>query len=1642
MTMQRQRRYLAFLIVLLVVNVKAQVKQSDLPPELRAEDTRISGLLDDIATAFRGGNSEMALKDIEEALRECAAHKLRRDCALVQGASAVARISAADFEGARLQFEQGMEIAIDLGDLALQAEFLDGIGTLTSVAGDPKRAIEVWTTALDTAKRAKSLYIQSQIHGDLARQEFLLGSMSEAEKNLDEALQIDELNHYGLERLHRVYKGYALLAKSDQNVAPATKLFAQVRDAAHSAEDWYAETLATQAIAMIDARTGKLQDALTELERVSKRNGSILTKLLDIENIAGVFEMAGKHEEALQKWTELHELGISLKNDLMLLEANTRAASLLITLHRPEEAVAKYKENLEIAVRRNSNIAIVQSLSSLTTLIQTHPELSSIAPFYEQMLEAIREHSSDGAEGTMLKFSTLVQLGNEYKRLKQFDKAAAAFRAAELLDPDSLDKLGNNPKHKAKLIELLHIQHALVLDALHDNLGALQQAYRAFDSATKAEDKELYEPIVTDINKWLNVEEPYARLQSLLTTHRPWEALELAECLLLEESWNSTWRQEHAEKAKQTFLAIISALDQMREVKDGPALLEGNLNDIPPEFTVLRAAIARQIAALQLFRDNKPREAQQFLSIVLKANWSGSERFIFEAQCWMAVAKSSAGEGESAIEWANKCGISAKALDAQAQRYAQTVETFASLATLAVPSPEAVDAVIKQFGDTPELRERLAQAYAIHNDGAYAIKNANRAVELLEAAGRLSEGGNEALYCSFQARVLKESEEAKHYIEVARKLFVKSSDKDGLAKTDLEESRLLESQGDIQRAIVAAQRASDHLGREPTSTNVRAALWLAQLTGRTQPAKAVPLLKRAADESAQTKDKSLEVEALLAFADTLEQQNSLGEVSSTLKKAAGIAETNSGTLDPYLVAAATGSFYERTGDMQAAFASYLTAEQAASQFPVQQGFALNNQAAILEILGDWQGAASAANRAIERFKLQNYSPGVVSSLGELISVYVDRGSDLVDLQKAETLYQNALSIDPKAASSLLADMIELYLQKHEYQRVLAEAGQEINECGNDSICKANLRISMAEAYVGLGNPDSATESLREAEKPVQKEGDAYLQARLKYVAGKAFFAKGEFSHATEQLQAVCDLIARVGDASVDSGKGIRSNYSYIFDDLLSSLQAEFSSGNKTAAWKALDYADVEAAGSFDLRWRKIFIKRLAEQLPLSMRDRDREITTRIADLKQKISSAASGSRSVLDLQATLSAVEHDKNEFITEMRKVAPKYAALAYPTSLSEHELSLQPGEALLRIHVAPDRIYEWITGGDAPGELKFYSVKADRQELRRVVQEIKAAFDQGRPDLLRTNSVNSISTLILPDDISSVVRRAKHLIYVPDDCLFLVPLEMLLTDGSGVPDTSISYYPSVRDYVSSRNATVKQFAWTRAFMGYGDPITSDDDPRLYALKEVRSSQLDVLSQDPVIARRGISLDRIPATGEELNAIAKLFDVAQQPNEIHVGSEATKDRVLHTDLTSYRYIHFATHGLLPGDARIDEPALVLSRGPHTDDILLSMSDVLGLKLNADLVVLSACNTGSGKLAKGEGVMNLGKAFMSAGASSVTMSLWQVSDVSTSLLMQAFYRHLLAGTPKHLALTRARKEVYAAGYTNPFFWAPFILVGE
>jgi len=272
----------------------------------------------------------------------------------------------------------------------------------------------------------------------------------------------------------------------------------------------------------------------------------------------------------------------------------------------------------------------------------------------------------------------------------------------------------------------------------------------------------------------------------------------------------------------------------------------------------------------------------------------------------------------------------------------------------------------------------------------------------------------------------------------------------------------------------------------------------------------------------------------------------------------------------------------------------------------------------------------------------------------------------------------------------------------------------------------------------------------------------------------------------------------------------------------------------------------------------------------------------------------------------------------------------------------------------------------------------------------------------------------------------------------------------------TASTYYPSGVSFRLSRTAS-HQANWQEAFLGLADPITSSEDNRFEAAKAItptgaqttvrnRESSGDQTGTVPDPERlksRGFSFERLPGTATEVRNIAALLQKRDEKVEVRLGIDATKNELLDTDLSKFRFLHFATHGVLPVDTNVKEPSLVLSfDGVASSHMFLSMSEILGLKLQSESVVLSACNTGSGSISRAEGVMSLGRAFLAAGSSSVTVSLWKVSDESTAALMEQYYRGVLAGKAKNVALAEARYAIFASGLKDPFFWAPFIVIGE
>ena len=184
-----------------------------------------------------------------------------------------------------------------------------------------------------------------------------------------------------------------------------------------------------------------------------------------------------------------------------------------------------------------------------------------------------------------------------------------------------------------------------------------------------------------------------------------------------------------------------------------------------------------------------------------------------------------------------------------------------------------------------------------------------------------------------------------------------------------------------------------------------------------------------------------------------------------------------------------------------------------------------------------------------------------------------------------------------------------------------------------------------------------------------------------------------------------------------------------------------------------------------------------------------------------------------------------------------------------------------------------------------------------------------------------------------------------------------------------------------------------------------------------------------------------LPNTRSEVVGVSRLYDGNQRA--AYLGSDATEALVKRLDLRDYRYLHFAVHGFVDEN----DPArsgLVLSPGRTAPTSgILRMEDIALLRTNADLVTLSACRTGIGRLLQGEGLMALSRAFFYAGAHTVIATLWDVNDLSTARLMRALYAQLNAGLAPEDALRQAKLRMLHGDrelWRDPHFWAPFVVL--
>ncbi|MEJ2721351.1 MAG: CHAT domain-containing protein, partial [bacterium] len=323
------------------------------------------------------------------------------------------------------------------------------------------------------------------------------------------------------------------------------------------------------------------------------------------------------------------------------------------------------------------------------------------------------------------------------------------------------------------------------------------------------------------------------------------------------------------------------------------------------------------------------------------------------------------------------------------------------------------------------------------------------------------------------------------------------------------------------------------------------------------------------------------------------------------------------------------------------------------------------------------------------------------------------------------------------------------------------------------------------------------------------------------------------------------------------------------------------------------------------------------------------------------------------------------------------------------------------------------------------FYELP-NRRTLAPQVQRLRDAIGQPNAGdaMLRTAARGLYASLIAPGEAR--IAKSKSLIIVPDGVLFSLPFEVLLT---GEPDENAAWSDQpflARSYMTSYSPSASVFA------------------KLRQLKK-RKYDLELLAiGDPDFAADSSStrLEPLPYTRTEIEDITSYADV--EKNRIYLGERAT-ETALKRELneTTPRLVHLATHGLVDPSDPVGSSVAFTPGTATGDDGFLHTLEIVSMPFDVGLVVLSACESGRGRIQRGEGVVGLSRAFLAAGAGGVVASLWAVSDVSTAALMDVFYANMLGKKrPAAEALHAARLAMIEdPQYSHPFYWSPFIVIG-
>lgn len=683
-----------------------------------------------------------------------------------------------------------------------------------------------------------------------------------------------------------------------------------------------------------------------------------------------------------------------------------------------------------------------------------------------------------------------------------------------------------------------------------------------------------------------------------------------------------------------------------------------------------------------------------------------------------------------------------------------------------------------------------------------------------------------------------------------------------------------------------------------------------------------------------------------------------------------------------------------------------------SKDPASEGNALINLA---KVYAEWGRQGEAINSALQGLQVLSNAGAPTAKAKKIIGdLYLDEGQlDQAEPYVNEAGYESSLG--------------RLYLLRHQYD----EAKKHYEKLKESSARSGDLNGSFA-ALTGLGK-------IAEALKDYQAAENYYAEA----------------VRVTEQIRSTLLLAER------------RNFFAATINGF---PRSEPAKGLVRVTLK--ENKPEESLYASELARAREFADNLAEKtdghnfnVPKEVLEQEEELTNRLAGFmngRNLIPKSVDKER-FDEISQEIKSLESDRNSFVQMLWRNYPAYASAKYPLPAKLQQSALGPDEYVILFDLLGEGLGVKLLHGKKIVEAYFTPL--DVRELENDVYRFRKPFEQVK---LRQFDVSLAKTLYakLLAQPMRLIPQGSPVSIIPDGFLALLPFDALVVRGEahwqdgqwGPYPQGITYAGDVHPLSSYQSVTALTIVRTlmnkrapgKRLLVMADPVFAITDARAQHLtdavklaKSENSPDFRLMAAVEEEAGGSLNLNRLAGTGELAEDLQKLYG---KDADVYLGLQSSKENLLRKiapKLDTYNYVVFATHGFagnsIPG---IMEPVLALTMVPPGTNGLLTASEVAGLKMDADVAALTACQTGTGVRLAGEGVMSMGRAFQLAGARSVVMSLWSVSETSSIKLMENFFKNLRQGKSKLDALSEAKSELRSAGFEHPFFWSAFVLVGE